>query len=545
MSKNRSANQPSHLSHRVPASLHYVILALGIVLVALVRIRLLDVPLERDEGGFAYLGNLILHGGMPYTGGYDFKPPGLYLSYALFIALFGNSAKAIHLGLLLLSVGSMIFLFLILRRWVSALTGAAATFVFGVLAMAPNVLGFAAHATQFIVFWMLAGYLLLLRARESRHSALYFFSGLSFALSAMMKQQGVLFLCFGIAALLLPLREGGEEKGRVLKRLHPFLMGAAATVALIMAWIVMEGAFEKFWFWNVVYGMTFSGQRSVGEIVERLPNALVPVVEHFVPVWGLALLGGVAFFSTKVFRAGKAELAFLAAAALVAVCLGLEFRSHYFVLLIPVIAMFAGFGAEAAARYVQKNFPLVNPALSALLLLLLCVGYGIATEWDYFVVDEPSVVSQKVYYPTPFVESQVVAEYIQSHTNAGDRVAILGSEPEILFLADRPSATRYLFMYFLMEVHPYSAEMQEEAIGEIEASAPRVVVVVNSPASWGSREKSEKRIFAWMSGYLKSGYSFAGVIDKVTPTRTLYLWGNEVKNYQHAPQSTIMIFQRR
>ena len=45
-------------------------------LVIAIRIRLLGVPLERDEGEYAYAGQLILQGVTPYTLAYNMKFPG-------------------------------------------------------------------------------------------------------------------------------------------------------------------------------------------------------------------------------------------------------------------------------------------------------------------------------------------------------------------------------------------------------------------------------------------------------------------------------------
>src|SRR5262249_20001496 len=52
--------------------------AAALLLVALVRLRLADVPLERDEGEYAYAGQLILHGIPPYQQAYNMKFPGTY-----------------------------------------------------------------------------------------------------------------------------------------------------------------------------------------------------------------------------------------------------------------------------------------------------------------------------------------------------------------------------------------------------------------------------------------------------------------------------------
>src|SRR5689334_25081678 len=138
-------------SPRRAADLRYLILlAAAVLLVSAVRYRLLDVPLERDEGGFAYMGKLILSGIPPYTAAYDFKPPGLYLMYALFMALFGASGKGIHAGLLVMNAGTMIFLGMIFRRIFSPSAGIATALLYGTLAVCGSLLGFAAHATHFV-----------------------------------------------------------------------------------------------------------------------------------------------------------------------------------------------------------------------------------------------------------------------------------------------------------------------------------------------------------------------------------------------------------
>ena len=67
----------------------WLVVAFVLLFVVVVRVRLLDVPLERDEGEYACAGQLILHGIPPYQVVYNMKFPGAYAVYALFLALFG------------------------------------------------------------------------------------------------------------------------------------------------------------------------------------------------------------------------------------------------------------------------------------------------------------------------------------------------------------------------------------------------------------------------------------------------------------------------
>ena len=67
--------------------------ALGLIVLgaAAIRLRLLDTPLDRDEGEYAYFGQLLLQGVPPYAGAYNLKAPGIYVAYAMILAAFSQT----------------------------------------------------------------------------------------------------------------------------------------------------------------------------------------------------------------------------------------------------------------------------------------------------------------------------------------------------------------------------------------------------------------------------------------------------------------------
>ena len=67
----------------------YAALVIVLVIFAIVRIRLRNTPLERDEGEYAYAGQLMLQGDPPYHLAYNMKLPGTYAAYAVMMAAFG------------------------------------------------------------------------------------------------------------------------------------------------------------------------------------------------------------------------------------------------------------------------------------------------------------------------------------------------------------------------------------------------------------------------------------------------------------------------
>src|SRR5437899_5944179 len=161
------------------------IIVFGVIIA--IRIRLLGIPLERDEGEYAYAGQLMLQGIPPYKLAYSMKFPGTCAAYALIMSIFGQTILGIHLGLLLTNAGTTVLIFFVGRRLINATAGIAAAMSYAVLSVSPFVLGLAAHATHFVVVSVLGGTLLLLDESGRQRLGRLFASGLIFGLSLLMK----------------------------------------------------------------------------------------------------------------------------------------------------------------------------------------------------------------------------------------------------------------------------------------------------------------------------------------------------------------------
>src|SRR5690242_11108323 len=118
----------------------WICLGLILLFVVAVRIRFLSVPLERDEGEFAYAGQLILQGIPPYQLAYNVKLPGIYAGYALFMALFGQTPFGIHLGLLFVNMGSIVLLFFLARRLFDSYAAVIASATYALMSTSTAVL---------------------------------------------------------------------------------------------------------------------------------------------------------------------------------------------------------------------------------------------------------------------------------------------------------------------------------------------------------------------------------------------------------------------
>ncbi len=238
---------------RLPSGNPRVILSLLLILamVTAIRIRLLDMPLERDEGEYAYAGQLFLQGTPPYQDVYNTKWPGTYAAYALIMAMFGQTAGGIHAGLILVNLASAMLVFVLARRICGDAAGAVAAGAYALLSINPATLGLAAHATHFVMLPALAGIILLQNLNDDTSLVRIFGAGLLLGFAVLMKQSGA---AFGIFAAVWMVRYEVSQRDRCWRRLTLRLgcLGLAGVLPLILTCSVLKvlGVFDRFWLWT-------------------------------------------------------------------------------------------------------------------------------------------------------------------------------------------------------------------------------------------------------------------------------------------------------
>ena len=177
--------------------LGWALLAAALLFAAYVRVRLREFPLERDEGEFAYAGQLILQGVPPYKLAYNMKLPGTYVAYAALMGVFGQTTAGIHVGLLAVNLATIVLLYRFVRELFGPFSAGMAAVAYSILSVSQALLGMAAHATHFVAFFGLAGTYLLWRHLQSGRWWQAAVSGLLMGTAFLMKQQGVFLMIFG------------------------------------------------------------------------------------------------------------------------------------------------------------------------------------------------------------------------------------------------------------------------------------------------------------------------------------------------------------
>lgn len=485
-----------------------------LALVVTARLRLREMPLERDEGEYAYVGQLIGQGVAPYTLAYTMKLPGTHALCAAFLALFGGGAAAIRVGLLLTSLASTVFVYLLTHVYEGKAGAFVAAAAFAALSASPSVLGLSAHATQFVVPFALAGLIAVLTALRTGRRSWLFGAGVLLGLATLMKQNAVLF-----AALALIVVGRGVWPSQLVgaaSRMGLLALGTLLPLAVTATLLIHAGVFPHFWFWAVEYGTAYAFQVGPSEARVYFGLSFSRLLRAAPLLWSLAL-GGAGLAAWRDWRARRPSfaLAFTACSA-IAVCPGLWFRPHYYVLFLPAAVILAAVGWSAIERGLVRALGAGAGALVAGTMAMVAVGQPLYRNRTLLFASTPVEASRLLYGANPFAEAELVAAFLRTQTSPGERIAVLGSEPQIYFYAQRRAATGYLYVYPLMEPQPFARRMQKEMIAEVESAAPGYVVLVDGNLSWLVRPDSDRSILDWADRFLRSGYD---LVDSVATPR--------------------------
>ena len=499
------------------------------------RARLLDVPLERDEGEYANAAQLLLQGAAPYAHAYTMKLPGTIAAYAAILALAGESPAAIHAGLLVANALTLVCVALLARRFVGSVGASTAAAAFGLLALSRGLLGFTANAEHFALLPALAALLGLLRVLERRGTWPLAGAGALFGVAVLMKQHAAFFLAFG--ALWVWIDGRPDPRARVAARLAILLAGAAIPLAATGLAIAAAGAWDPFWFWTVQYAGSYLDQVAAADALALLALRAGRNAWIFSTVWLLAA-AGLAMLPFDSDRRRRRFLGLFALLSFVAVCPGLSFREHYFLLIVPAAALLAGAAADAAMRALSLRS--VTPIAVA-----IAFAAALVQERDYLFRWTTGEIVREAYGQQGFEESIAIARYVRERTAADDRIGVLGSEPQIYFYARRRAVTPLLYMYPLLEDQPLAARMQLELIEQFERALPRYVVATSNPRSWLPHGGVTRTVLDWIPAFLAEHYERVAFADLAPDGTPVYAFGDDAKSREPANPTGLQVYRRK
>jgi len=477
-----------------------VLLVLILALQIALRIPFLGEPLERDEGSYAYIAQRMLVGEIPYRDYFDHKPPVIYFAYAGIFKLFGDSMLSIRLFTLFFSLILTLLVFAVGYLWWGRSGGILSAFLYALFSGGPLVQGTSANTETFMVLpLLLALYFFLLgKRREDQGKAgniregLFFLAGLFSGLAVMTKQVALInFLVLLGFVSFEAVRPHNELWGikKILKALW-LISGFLVPPLFFVVYFWWKGALPDFIEAAFLYNLAYAKYK-----LWNWP-ALVNVVrnENLV-LWFLSALAVFLIFFRER-RNGSILLACWGLASLTGVFLGKSFYGHYFIQVMPALALLSAFALLMFFEWKKRYIP----ALGIGLLICVMVSANLSHWIDYLSLS-PEEISIRKYATWDFVIAPEVAEFIRLNTLSSDSIFVWGAEQELYFYSQRKAASKYFYFYPLMYPGEKAVRYRRHMLEDVKKSRPKYIVVSSPGVQY-------KPFFDMLkSGYTKIGTS--------------------------------------
>ncbi len=488
--------------------LFLLLLFVALILLLFVRLRYIHQPLERDEGEYAYAGSLILHGKLPYKDAYNMKFPGTYFMYSLLMAIGSECIEAIRYGvfvIVMLTAFGVYGIVRLMHKNTVAANVASLTFVALVGTMEGE--GLMANSEHFVNLFAVWGIWALMRYRAGKKVLFVIAGGALLAMAVVMKQHGYAFTVFGMLLLLHTIYN--YRIAAKLRVLAAFAVGYLFVLAILALWVFGNGLGDKFVFLTVKYAYAYLGLSRAG-----VPGKVIQLTSGAPAIWALTALCLLIVFLK--FRKNVMVITWLAF-SIVALSTGFYFRLHYFILAYPALAAIAGCGYFYAARFREDV---------ASLTVAFCFAVFFIAQRDVLFMDKPENALSKHYKWGMFKEMPAVGNYVRNLIPQTERLSIFSNEPELLFYANRVSASGYIYNYPLFECQPYGPAMVEEYKQQIMANPSKLFVYQSGDLQICNQPEFE-RFECWRLAFLND-YRLVSVYRAVTEDSASFISESEI-----------------
>jgi Dolichyl-phosphate-mannose-protein mannosyltransferase len=433
-----------------------LLLALAVALCAM-RLPSLVQPMGSDQALYAYVGDRLRAGDIPYRDAWDQKPPAIHFLYAGLRALWAGDAvvpaadlaAAMMLGWLLYRLGTQIG---------PRGTGATSALLFLLLSNPAftRVAGvrLRSQCETFIAVAVTAAFLLLARSNTTRRSGALVGAGLLFGLAFTFKYNAVVFAVGGVIGLWLWKRGTIADP---VKLTAGFLVPPLAMVVFF----AIEGAARPLFDATILYNVRYSGETYAGPLDAVRYLLTFPVDRARVDaLWTLGGAGCILLILGSIRDRERLVPVVWVAAACVSIAInGSRGLPQYFVQANPMLALAAGWGTAMAWAWMRSALGNTARYAAATAVIVVSIGVWRVNQFDklldqtVFDARFASGGMSRTRYLQRYdddrkysaVAAASLGEYFRAHSAPDDRVFLFGFTCAAYVEAGRPSASRFFW----------------------------------------------------------------------------------------------------
>lgn len=403
-----------------------------------------------DASNFEYFGYAMSKGDMIYTQIFDHKGPMIFLiNYIGYLIGGPFGVKLLYLASVFVFFNGC---FYISKLFVGTVSSIFVNTVMYLVFMHyyEGGWGLEGYMLPFIVYslYILIRYLMTTQYR----SVEIIFVGFSFAFVFLTKANMIgLWIVFALYMLVSFLYQ--KKFSELGKLILYFIIGALLLVIPVTIYLWVNEVFYEMIYQSIVLNFIYSKDAAMATMKE--------MVEWYLKESNSFYLNLCMIVSTFIFWKKNKKLVIVLNLTFL-VCLYLAFVSkreflHYLIVLIPLYVPYVA----AIIKPLEKYFPTTKALIYASLVLVLF--YGNLKEINQM---------RRQKYTDKAIQEEVIASYIQEHTESSDRIYSHRMNGIIYMLSDRLSNSRFFFIPSLLDETPI-IDMFKEGFS---ANLPKFIV---------------------------------------------------------------------
>jgi 4-amino-4-deoxy-L-arabinose transferase-like glycosyltransferase len=499
----KAKKKPRREQEKISLRSNLVLLIVIVILVtSALRLPLLSIPFERDEGEYAYIAWRLEHNELPYRDWVDQKPPGVFWVYRAALALPMEPIRAVHfMGMLwaAASAGALVFLS---RRFLNNIWAGVAGLLFAIIFVDPMVQGTVSNTELFMLLPLILSQLAFFRATEDgpRRAMFMALCGVLTGVAVAFKQVAGVNWLF-LAAVYPFFVIGGKRLRGALSFAGWSALGAAAVWCLIAGFFFLRKGLDEFIYHVFTHNLEYLSATSWPARWNACLGTLNVLSGTQAVVWVLAIAGLMALLWGRRGRLLVYLVGWLVS-SMVGVSASGYYFPHYFQQLLPPLALAAAVGAEWMRQL--RGWSGVAANVRSGLLALVILALPAVRLYPFLFKYTPTEAVEIMYPLNPFGRMPALGARLAELTRPDDKVFVFGAEPELLFYAQRVSATRYIFLFPLYG--PYAGVLEKQRATAQEIVDARPAAAFYLPNQLFFIGDSEQFFTNWSVAYLRYNY---------------------------------------
>jgi hypothetical protein len=469
--------------------LQYVVVKLlltifGYCVALFAAIGSLSWPLGRDQGIFAWVGEVILGGGLPYRDAWDIKGPLSYYCYALGLAAFGHNDIAIRiLDLTIMAAGCWFLRELVLRLTKPSAFGANSAVIFFLLAYYGGGFWNSAQPDAWGGVLVLVVVALLCRSERLSLRSMAAIGGL-IAFATLLKPTFMAFIALPVMAVLaFPARRPDAVRSLLACGTGFLCIALASFLALSVGGnlddLIDVNRFLALSHAGLGKRHIFAESVSLGIPLAKL-GLLIPLLLAPVGILSLRLRG---------MRPQSMVVAMWLILAIALVIIQGKYWLYHWIPAVIAAAVTTGLSLDYLTNRFAGRPAIEYRGAAITLILFMAVIAPVAVRalfhcytWPSYALGLQNKESYWAQFTTPdgrwkYSDIAKISEFVASNSAPSDKVLIWGWDPLVYILAHRRTPTRFGFSYPLTIPGPLRDEYRSRFLRDIGAAPPTYIIV--------------------------------------------------------------------